>query len=180
MKYRGYISKGNQCVIDLFLENGKVCMFITSCIYKLAPLKSFCSTRSNQLLIDPLLFSFILANQSIYIEDEVFVLERCSNFSWLNEVLALTSWQIQSGLIELLNYSYKKNDIVKMVKSSYTTKSGGNYIRMLLESPLRYKRKIVFFLGLKQFRLIFKSFLFNFIRLLVKPFELTKKSLINN
>lgn len=154
--YAGYIANGKQCVIDLFRENGTVSMFITSCVYKSVPLKAFCATRPKQLLIDPLLFSFKLAIESTYIETDVFVLERCDAPSWITESLDIFSWQVQAGLIELLDYSYKKKDIIRMIHSTYVT-HGGSYLRMLMQAPNAYKKVIVIFLGFGQLKLLFIS-----------------------
>lgn len=154
--YTGYISEGERCVIDLFKENGTISMFITSCVYSASPLKAFCSSRTKHLLIDPLLFSFILARGPIYIENDVFVLERCDAPSWLNEGLAIFSWQVQGGLIELLDHSYKKKDIIRMINSMYAS-NRGNYLRMLLQAPFKYKKMIILLLGFEQFILLFLS-----------------------
>lgn len=164
--YYGYMPEGKQCIIDLFEENGTISMFITSCIYSEVKLKEFCTSRSNQTLIDPLLFSFKLALDPIYIEKEVFVLERCDNPSWKEEGLAIFSWQVQVGLIELLDHSYSKKDIIRMINSIYTSNKV-SYLLMLLKAPIKYKKLIVFFLGFMQIRLLINSLIDYFRRKLV-------------
>lgn len=153
--YAGYLDEGKQCIIKLFQENGPVSMFITSCVYAVAPLKAYTSSRHKQLLIDPLLFSFKLAQGPIYIEKEVFVLERCDAPSWADEGSAIFSWQIQGGLIELLDHSYQKKDIKVMVKSMYDSERG-SYLRMLLHAPLNYKKKIISLLGVGQLKFLYR------------------------
>jgi glycosyltransferase involved in cell wall biosynthesis len=154
--YSGYYTEGKKVLIDLFKENGTISMFITSCIYMVKPLKMYCALRNKQTLIDPLLFSFKLAIGSVFIESEIFVLERCTTPSWVDEGSAIFCWQIQSGLIELLDHSYLKKDISSMIYSSYS--SGiGNYFKMLFYAPLSYKLKIINILGISQYKLLFIS-----------------------
>jgi glycosyltransferase involved in cell wall biosynthesis len=162
--YSGYYPEGKEVLINLFKENGTVSMFITSCIYSVIPLKEYCSLRNKQTLIDPLLFSFKLATESIYIEDEIFVLERCTTPSWVDEGIAIFSWQIQYGLIELLNHSYRKEDIYSMIYNSYAS-NRGNYLKMLLFAPFDHKLSIIQILGISQFKLFLFSlngYLFKF------------------
>lgn len=163
--YSGYLLEGKQCVIDLFKECGTVSMFITSCVYSTAPLKAICSARTKRLLIDPLLFSFILALGPIYVENDVFVLERCNAPTWENEIVPIFSWQVQGGLLELLDHSYIKKDIIDMIYSMYAS-NRGNYLRMLLQAPFELKMRIIYILGFKQILLLF-LYLKNFIHIRV-------------
>lgn len=170
-QHKGYIKDGKQCLIDLFNQNGTVCMFMTACIYATAPLKRYCSTRTKPTLIDPLLFSFKLADGPIYIENNVFVLERCNGFSWTNEALAIFSWQVEAGLIELEDHFYKKEDIIGMIMNIFLS-NRGNYLRMLLQSPFKYKISIINFMGLLQIKLIIPSLIFNLKRIFSRTFSL--------
>ena len=166
--YKNYIQKGKQCLVDLFLENGEINMFITSCVYTTSQLKEFRKKRQKETLMDPLLFSLKLSSMGpIYIENEVFVLQRWDNPSWSNEGVAIFSWQVQEGLIEMINHSYEKKDIKKMIGSSYLT-NRGNYLRMLLKAPLKTKIKIMSILGLLQFKIICMSIFYNLKRLIQK------------
>lgn len=167
LKYSGYYPEGKQCLIDLFEKNGPISMFITSCIYSLAPLKEFCSIRTTQTLMDPLLFSLKLAVGPTYIETNIYILERCDNPSWISEGLAIFSWQIQSGLIDLLKHSYNRNEIDRMIISLYES-NRGNYLKMLLIAPKQSKKLLVNFLGVKQFKLIINSSLYNLHKLITR------------
>jgi len=160
--YFGYLSEGKECLMDLFKQNGPINMFITSCVYKVASLQLFASERKKQTLMDPLLFSFVLGRDSIYIEKEIFVKERCENFSWSNEGHSIFGWQIQVGLIELLSYSYSKKEISQMIYTSYLK---GKYFRMLLFSPYKSKLEIVKILGFKQIYLVLIQIRMFFIKL---------------
>lgn len=168
--YDGYYENGKQSLINLFVANGTVSMFMTACVYSTSLLKSFYSVRNVQTLIDPLLFSFKLADGPIYIEKDVFVLERCLGFSWINESLAIFSWQVQGGLIELVQFSYSRLEVHKMVISLYKTNLG-NYLRMLLQSPMVDRKKIVSFLGWSQLFLIIPSLIFNIKRLFIRVIQ---------
>jgi glycosyltransferase involved in cell wall biosynthesis len=161
--YFGYFSEGKECLIDLFKRNGPISMFITSCVYNVKSLQLFASERKTQTLMDPLLFSFVLAQGSIYIEKEIFIKERCENFSWSNEGHSIFGWQIQVGLIELLSYSYTRKDISQMIYTSYLK---GKYFRMLLYSPYTSKLEIVKILGFKQVYLVLIQMRMFFFKLL--------------
>lgn len=163
--YSGFYTYGRDKLIELLIKNGTMSMFITSCIYLTNPLKNFCSKRSNPTLIDPLLFSFILGQGSIYIENTLYVLERCTVPSWHKEWTAIFSWQVQLGLIELLDYSYSKSDIARMIYSMYISNKG-NYLRMLIYLDTRRKFDICFLLGFRNLILFCTSFYYNISRVL--------------
>ncbi|MDD3322937.1 MAG: glycosyltransferase family A protein [Paludibacter sp.] len=167
LTYSGYYPEGKQCVMDLFKENGTVNMFITSCIYAAEPLKGYCAERNKQTLIDPLLFSFKLALGPTYIESEVFILERCVGFSWVDEALAIFSWQVQDGLIELLDHEYSVSELKELIFSFYASRKA-NYTRMLLQAPKHYKVEIVSLLGFSQIKLFLPSLFFNIKRFYIK------------
>ncbi len=171
--HNGYNDDGKQSLIDLFVSNGTVSMFMTACVYSTSLLKSFCASRPIQTLMDPLLFSFKLADGPIFIEKDIFVLERCIGFSWINESLAIFSWQVQEGLIELLNNGYSRKDVLTMVNSSYIS-NRGNYLRMILQAPLKVKKNLISFLGWSQFILILPSLFFNLKRVFINVIDILK------
>jgi len=70
----------------------------------------------------------------VYIEKDIFILERCDNPSWIDESNAIFSWQVQSGLIELFEHSYPEKDIVDMIVSYYLLNKN-YYLKMLIKAP---------------------------------------------
>lgn len=170
MSYSKSVKNGKKCIMDLFRMNGSVNMFISSCVFSVSTLEEFLKVDRHKLIIDPLLFSFYAATvDTVYIENEVFVLDRVSEVSWENERKAVSYWLIPIGIIELNRFNYSNSDI-NLLLHGYFEKYNFYYLRMILFAPIIFKKDIVCFLGFRQISLFFSSLGSNIKLLFIKIF----------
>ena len=161
LDHKGLIEKSKNIIIDLTKINGEIFMFISSLIYNAEKLKQFISLKLKYTLVDPIKFSFFCGSENLYILNEPLILQRSANASWSKIGPKLFSWEYQASVSEFCNFGYDQNDLKSIVEQSYIDKNG-NYLRMLLFSPIKPKLKIVLCLRGSNFYLFFDSLKYNF------------------
>jgi glycosyltransferase involved in cell wall biosynthesis len=169
LNYSGKVTNGKQCVIEIFKKNFTALMFISACIYKTEVLKTnFVETKRKIRIVDPLLFSFVCASKgSIFIEEEIFVLDRYANATWENITSKIFGWEVPLALIELDHFQFNYKTIRELLVAYYK-KFDLSYLKMLFFSPFKVKLKIFFFLRFFNFILLMISFKFVTSSLLMK------------
>jgi Glycosyltransferases involved in cell wall biogenesis len=157
----GLVSKSKEYFTNIFIENGPSCMFITANVYNCAILQQIINNIKKKSIVDPLIFSFgLVDDMKVYIEKEIFVLDRYSAPSYSSQSLSIFSWEVPLSIVSLKKYGYSSVDIKKMLYSYYMN-GNGNYIRMLLQSPINTKCSIIKELGFSQCYVLVKSILLN-------------------
>jgi glycosyltransferase involved in cell wall biosynthesis len=168
MSYFNNINCGKKCIMDLFIMNGSINMFITSCVFSNQTIKEFLKIKRTKLIIDPLLFSFYAASvDNMYVENKIYVLDRLSGISWSNERRAVSYWLIPFGIIELKEFNYTSDERNKLLYG-YFNKYKLFYLRMLILAPNKFRKEIIISLGLGQISLFFPSLFSNVNRIIIK------------
>ena len=160
--YSKKIEKSMDCLLDLYYKSGLIFMFITACVYDSQTLKKYLENKIDRLVIDPLLYSFnAVSCGSIYIENNIYVLERFYGFSWANEKKDVDYWQIAYGLSTLCDTSnYKKSTVKKMIIHYY--KNNLFFVLMLLKSPWNYKFSLLKFLDASSLTILYFETMYAF------------------
>lgn len=158
----GVLENGQEFLINLFDRYGSIMMFITSNVYSSKILKGYVDSNLSELSIEsPLTYSFLCSSFGFsYVEVEIFILDRIGSVSWAKQSIKVFSWGVPIVLLNLSkvipNISHIK---IKNILMNYYNKGRGNYILMLIFSPLNIKFKLTKFLGMWQLKLLPSSLL---------------------
>jgi len=137
----GFIDNNRALALDFFKANGTACMFMSAGIHKTENIRIVADLNRKPLITDPLLFYFFSANKSIYIEEQVYVLDRLSGISWKKDAVNVFSWKVPNTLIELFEFDiYTKNDIKDVLYHYF--RRDKNYLFFILKSPVCLKLKM--------------------------------------
>ncbi|MDQ8004330.1 MAG: glycosyltransferase family 2 protein [Pedobacter sp.] len=156
--YADKVINGKECIMNLFKANFTSLMFITACVYNVSVLKHYFDGNDEEKHIeDPLLYSLVCASSGpIYIENEVFVLDRYANATWKSSSSKIFGWGVPNAIIRALNFGFSTKEVRYMLHLYYM-RFISSYLRMILSSPFRDKLNIIYFLGTRNMSLIGKS-----------------------
>ena len=156
LEFSGLVENQDNFAVNFFKENGTACMFMSSAIHKTDTILKLINYNRHQSITDPLLYFFASAKSAIYIEEEVFVLDRLSQISWADQQRDVFSWKVPYTLVEANEIlDYDRNQISGLLYEYY--KKEKNFAIMLVKAPSNVKIKILKLLKGKRIDLLINS-----------------------
>jgi hypothetical protein len=166
-EFSGYHKTFGDNMLKILDYYGAINMFMTSNIYKRdVLLDGYRKFNRKPQIDDFLLFSFICSSESAtFIVDDVYVHDNYAESTWSNNARKIFSSSVPQRIIDIEKLQLDKNNVKKTLFSFYY-KGRGNFLYMMLNSPVKLTYKIFKFLGLSYcLRLFLRSFFINILRL---------------